>query len=51
MRLNFMANSFAFGCKNCEYTPRTFSAKLAGKELKNASELHRKQLRFWMHRS
>jgi len=33
MRLNFTANRFVFGRKNREYAPRTFSAKLAGKEL------------------
>jgi len=33
IRLNFTANSFGFGCKNRDNAPRTFSAKLAGKEL------------------
>ena len=33
MRLNFTANSFVFGRKNRYNASRTFSAKLAGKEL------------------
>jgi len=33
MRLNFMANSFVFGCTNREIAPRTFSVKIAGREL------------------
>jgi len=31
--LNLTANSFVFGRKNRDNAPRTFSAKLAGKEL------------------
>jgi len=33
MRLNSTANSFIFGCINRENAPRTFSIKLAGREL------------------
>jgi len=33
IRLNFTANSFVFGRKNSDNAPRTFSAKLACKEL------------------
>jgi len=31
--MNFTANSFVFGHINHDNAPRTFSAKLAGKEL------------------
>jgi len=33
MRLNFTANSFIFGYTNREIAPRTFSVKLAGREI------------------
>jgi len=33
MRLNFTANRFVFGCTNREIAPRTFSVKLADREL------------------
>jgi len=33
MRLNFTANSFIFGHTSREIAPRTFSVKLAGREL------------------
>ena len=51
MRLHFTANCFIFGRKNRVYAPRTFSAKLAGKELKNPFELHWKLLGFRTHKS
>jgi len=38
MQLKFTLNSFVFGCTNHEIAPRTFSVKLAGREL--ASEQH-----------
>jgi len=33
MRLNFTANNFVYGCANRGIAPRTFSLKLAGREL------------------
>jgi len=48
MRLNFTA---IFGRINWENAPTTFFFKFAGRELPNASELHGKQLHFWMHKS
>jgi len=37
MRLNFTAISFVFGRTNRGIAPTTFSVKLAGRELQNAS--------------
>jgi len=45
------ANSYISGCINRENASRTFLWTSQGENLLNASELRRKQLHFWMHKS
>ena len=42
MCLNFTANSFIFGHTNCEIVPKTFSVKLAGRQLPKCVCISRK---------
>ena len=51
MRLNYTANSFGIGHINRKYAPRTYSVNIASENVRNASELHGKQLRFWTRKS
>jgi len=51
MRLNYTANSFVFVRKNHDSAPRTFLSTSQGENFQNASEIRRKELRFWTHKS
>jgi len=48
---NLAANGFVCGHINRENLFRTFSIILGEENVKNVSECHSKQLRFWMHKS
>ena len=51
IRLKFAANSFVFGRKSRDNAPRTFLQPTQGENFRTSSELPRKQLHFWTHKS
>jgi len=51
MRLNFTANSFVFGCKNCENEPRTFFVNLIGRIFPNCIWTQQQTASIWTQKS